>query len=99
MKVVLSAQATAALSEIGDYIARDNPARAASFVRELRASARAIGDMPHGFPLLPGREQDGIRRRAFRGYIIFYRIEAGRVSILHILHAARDHRPLLPAER
>jgi toxin ParE1/3/4 len=35
MRFELSPQAVADLQEIGDYIARDNPQRAASFASEL----------------------------------------------------------------
>ena len=44
-----------------------------------RASLLEIGD-----------EQQGIRRRVFGSYLIFYRIEEQRVTILDILNAVRD---------
>jgi plasmid stabilization system protein ParE len=31
----------------------------------------------------------------FGAYLIFYRVEADRVSIIHILHGARDYEALL----
>jgi len=95
MKVVFSGQAKAELREIGLYIARDNKPRAVSFVRELRAKAKQIGNAPRACPLLPGHEHRGIRRRPYGNYLIFYRIEDNRIAILHILHAARDYERLL----
>ena len=48
MKVVLTAAARDDLEEIGDFIAKDSPKRARSFVRELIEAARRIGDIPQG---------------------------------------------------
>jgi len=90
MRVVLSAEAKSDLREIGAYIARDNKARARSFARELRDKALEIGAMPRAFPLVRRFEHLGIRRRPYRDYLIFYRIEDGRVVVVHILHGARD---------
>jgi toxin ParE1/3/4 len=95
MKVVLSDQAKADLREIGLFIARDNKARARSFVRELQAKARDIGDIPRAFPLIPRYGHHGIRRRPYGDYLIFYTIEDDQVSVVHILHGARDYEPLL----
>ena len=44
MKVVLSDEALADLESIGDYIARDTPGRARSFVQELIATANQLAD-------------------------------------------------------
>ncbi len=98
MRVVLSDQANTDLREIGLHIARNNKNRARSFVRDLRAVAREVGDMPRAFPLVPRHERHGIRRRPYRDYLIFYRVEDDRVAIVHILHGARDYEALLFAQ-
>ncbi len=90
MKAILSDKAKNSITEIGEYIAEDNPRRAASFVRELRAKAMQIGNMPRAFPLMPRFEAQAIRRRPFGNYLIFYRIEDDRIFIIDILHAAQD---------
>ena len=95
MRVVFSHQAQAGLREIAFFIARDDKMRALSFVRELRTKAQDVGGMPRAFPLVPRYEHHGIRRRPFGNYLIFYRIEDDRVSIVHILHGARDYERLL----
>ena len=51
--------------------------------------------MPRAFPLLPNWEEQGIRRRPFGDYLIFYRINKDQVEILHILHGARDYEAIL----
>ncbi len=44
MSVIFSPEAEADLQQIGDYIAEDNPRRAASFVQELIEHATRIID-------------------------------------------------------
>ncbi len=95
MKVVLTDAARRDLEEIGDYIAQDNPRRARSFVRELIDAARQLGDAPEGFPLVGRYRHLNVRRRVHGNYLIFYRIEAERVAIIHVLHGARDYDTLL----
>jgi plasmid stabilization system protein ParE len=69
--------------------------RARSFVRELQAKAREVGEMPRAFPLVPRYERYGIRHRPYRDYLIFCRIEQDRVTIILIVHGARDYDALL----
>ncbi len=90
MIVDLTAMAEADLEAIGDSIARDNPARAASFVRELYRSCMELADMPEAWPIVPRYEHHGIRRRVHGRYLIFYRITAERVTILHVLNGAMN---------
>lgn len=95
MKVFLSAAALADLEAIGDWIARDNPARAATFVRELRDACEALGLSPERFAHVPRYSHLGIRRRVHGNYLIFYRVEVDMVDVLHILHGARDYEAIL----
>ena len=95
MKVVLTNEARRDLESIGDHIAQDNPRRAQSFVAELIHKARSLADLPKRFPLVPRYEHLGVRPRAYGNYLIFYRVESDRVSILHILHGARDYEAFL----
>jgi toxin ParE1/3/4 len=80
MKVVITAEAEADLEAIGDYIARDNPARALSYVRELYQLCLDIADMPQAWPVVPRYEHHDIRRRVHGRYLIFYRIRDDRMS-------------------
>ena len=95
MIVHISAEAEHDLEAIGDYIARDNPARAISFLRELREQCRSLADMPQRVPLVPRYEAAGVRRRGHGNYLIFYRIEADKIVIIHILHGAQDYSAIL----
>jgi toxin ParE1/3/4 len=95
MIVELTAAAEADLEAIGDYIARHNPVRALSFVRELYLRCLDIADMPEAWPVVPRYEHHGIRRRVHGRYLIFYRVGAGRITILHILNGAMDVEAIL----
>jgi len=95
MKVVLTAEALDDLEQIGDYIARDNPSRARSFVAELLGKARGLAALPEGFPLAPNYARSGIRRRAHGRYLIFYRIDPGQITVIHILHGSQDYQAML----
>jgi plasmid stabilization system protein ParE len=90
VRVVFTGKAENGLRTIGDYIAQDSPRRAVSFMKELREAAMALGESPLAFPVAPGFETYGIRRRTYGNYLILYRVSAERVEILHILHGARD---------
>ena len=95
MKVRFTAAARRQLREIGDRIAQDSPRRALTFIAEIEGRCRNLSEMPERFPLVPGREEHGIRRVAVGNYLIFYRVEPGAAVILHVLHGARDIDALL----
>lgn len=95
MIVVFAGDAEADLEHIGDHIAEGSPGRAFSFVRELRERCERLADMPKRFPLVPRHEHTGIRRAVHGNYLIFYRLSAETIEILHILHGARDYEAIL----
>lgn len=90
-RLLLSPRAAADLEEIADYIARDNPARAASFVAELEATCRAVAATPE---LYPARTDlaPGLRMAVHRHYLVLCRDLPGEdtVRIERVLHSARN---------
>ena len=78
--VRFSPKAEGDLEEIGDYIARDSPTRAVSFVDELRETCFRIGRSPEAFQLQP-EIGASIRRAVHRRYSIFYTITRGRSGL------------------
>ena len=89
-RVEFTARAEADLEGIGDYIALDDPRRAASFVRELRARCERIADQPRANRL---REEfgSGVRGAVHGSYLILYtHRDDGRVVVERIVHGARD---------
>lgn len=87
--VVFSRKAERDLEDIADYIAADNPRRAASFVRELRERCFALRTRPASAPPFPELAPDA-HILPYRSYVILYRDLARHVSIERVLHGARD---------
>ena len=63
MILEFSSEAENDLEHIADYIARDDPQRALSFVRELRSKCERLLNAPHSFAFVPRFEHHGIRLR------------------------------------
>ena len=98
MKVFITASARADLDEIFDYIAVDNPSRALTFTDKLVDRCHELGDFPKAYPLVPRYEDHGFRRRVCGNYLIFYRLQPGRVEVLRVIHGARDYERFLFSE-
>ena len=90
-RLTFTHQAEADLEAIGDHIALDSPFRAVTFIQELRADCEELRTMPERYPLLQRYRSSGVRRRVHGSYLIFYRVTADAVEILHILHGAMDY--------
>ena len=90
MRVELSALAESDLLDIALYIAEDSPDRAFSFVDELQQACDGLADRPLRFPLLPGFEEKGIRRRVHGRYAIVYAVDPAVVRVLRIVSTAMD---------
>lgn len=52
---------------------------------------------PYAYPLIPGRERSGIRRRLYRSYLIFYRVDSPNelIEVLHVINGAQDYESTL----
>jgi toxin ParE1/3/4 len=89
MRFRFSRRAEADIEGIGDYIARDNPDRAATFVAELRAHCRVLADFPEAAPLRPGLGND-IRMAVHGRYLILYVARGELLEIRRVVHGARN---------
>lgn len=81
-RLVLSPRAQLDLAEIGDYIARDNLARAMSFLDELKAHCERISEAPDAYP----RREDlgvGIRMAVHGRYLILFRSDTNGARRTH----------------
>jgi toxin ParE1/3/4 len=89
-RLILSPRAAADLEELAEYIARDAPARAASFVAELEARCRAVAEAPD---LYPSRADlaPGLRMAVHGRYLVLFRDFPGEgtVRVERVLHGAR----------
>ncbi|MBW7901093.1 MAG: type II toxin-antitoxin system RelE/ParE family toxin [Rhodocyclaceae bacterium] len=89
MQLVFLPQAELDLEVIGDYIARNNPCRAASFVRELQVQCRKLVKSPKAYRPRPELGK-AMRSCAYGNYLIIFAENAGLVQIVRILHGAMD---------
>mgnify|MGYP003591462764 FL=1 len=89
MRLAFTPLAEQDLDAVADYIVSDNPVRALSFLRELRAQCQRITLNPPGYRPRP-ELGDGIRSCAHGNYVIFFEFDPDSVVIVHILHGARD---------
>jgi toxin ParE1/3/4 len=90
-QLLLSPRAAADLADIAEYIARDNPGRAATFIAEIEATCRAVAAAPDIYParldLAPG-----LRMAVHGRYLVLFRDLADQnvVRVERVLHGARD---------
>ena len=89
MRVRLSIQALEDIRGIAAFISDHNPERAASFADELLDACEEIDERPAAYPsrLQWGR---GVRVRYYGHYAIIFDTDSALVSILRVVHAARD---------
>ena len=88
MRVVIRAGASRDLRAIGDWIARDNPRRAETFVVEREARAMALAAMPRRGPVVARTRLGPVRKLTHGSYLIYYRVRTNAVDILAVRHAA-----------
>jgi toxin ParE1/3/4 len=87
-------QAERHLDGIKGYIARDNPRRALSFIRELRRVCERLAEYPLTAPARP-ELRPGLRSFPHGDYLILYRPLRDGVSIVRVLHGSREASRLL----
>ena len=75
------------LDDIADFIARDNPLRAQTFVVELRSKLEVLKTQSVG---RAGRVFGTKELVLHPNYLAVYRIKANQVQVLTILHTARN---------
>ena len=88
MRLSFSPRADLDIEEIGDYIARDNPRRALSFIEEIRAHCVRVAETPTVFP---AREDlaPGLKMAVHGNYLILFQVQADTVRVERIVHGAR----------
>lgn len=89
MRLVITPLAQRDFETIGDYIAEDNPARAVTFIRELRTHCRKIQQTPQAYRLRSDITED-IRSAVYGRYVIYFTADKDIVRIIRVLHGAMD---------
>lgn len=94
LRLIILPAARDDLVEIGNFIAQDNPERAASFVAEIEARMIEVAERPRSFP--PRDElHKGLRSARHGSYMIFFVEHGNEVHVVRVLHGARNLPSLL----
>ena len=79
------------MRDIARYISTDNPEAAASVIARLRATGTALGETSTG---RPGRVAGTLEKSVTRlPYILAYAVGADQVTVLAVIHTARNWPP------
>ncbi|HYW16433.1 MAG TPA: type II toxin-antitoxin system RelE/ParE family toxin [Allosphingosinicella sp.] len=99
MIVRLTPEALKDLVEIWFWIAREDENRADAFVDELQRACDSLFPRPWRFPVALDLDGDPVRKRLYRGHLVFYRVLPEEVEVVRVIHAARDWMALLQVPR
>jgi toxin ParE1/3/4 len=88
-RLLITPLAARDLEEISDYIAIENPVRAGSFITELQDQCRRICFNPLAYRQRKDITAD-VRSCVHGNYVIFFDATPAEVTILRIIHRARD---------
>lgn len=78
------------LEEVGDYIARDSRYYAATIVADVRDAARSLAALANRGRVVPELGEQSIREIFISRYRLIYQVTPDAVSILALIHGARD---------
>ncbi len=80
------------LIEIYDWIAKDSPGRASSFVKKIDKRISALAQSPNlgRIPHHPRLKEFGYRVLILDAYLVFYIIRGHTVEIHRVIHGSRN---------
>lgn len=87
MEIKWTKTALGNLGLIADYIAQDNPARARTFIQEIRDKTTTLAEFPNIGR--PGRVIGTRELVVHKNYIIAYRMRGEAVEIIRVHHVAK----------
>jgi plasmid stabilization system protein ParE len=78
------------LRAIEDWIARDSPRHAIEFVDRLVEATEKLSRLPRSGRVVPEFGRRDLREVVFRGYRIVYLLRPRVVTVVRVVHGARD---------
>lgn len=93
MRIVWSDQSLEDIEEIREYIARDSPAAAESFVDRIFEAAERLVDHPLSGRIVPEFEHPALREVILGSYRIVHFVHPGMIWISTVFHSARLLKP------
>jgi plasmid stabilization system protein ParE len=93
MEILWSQESIDCLMDIEDYIAGDDPERAASFVEEIIEQVETqLPGNPRMGRMVPEVSRAEIREIIYRRYRIVYRVDSDRLTVLTVFPCQRQLR-------
>ena len=89
MKLLWTNEAINRLSEIEEYISRDNAERAIDFVSNLIEHANILLENPQIGRIVPELSNEQIREITYKNYRIVYRVKSEQLEILTVFESHR----------
>ena len=86
MKIIWSPLAIDRVTEISEYIARDNPSAAAKWVETIFDKVQILESSPESCRIVPEIQREDIRELINGNFRIIYRVEKEKISILTVRH-------------
>jgi toxin ParE1/3/4 len=86
MKVFWSPLAVDRVSEIAEYIARDNQTAAEAWINTVLSKMGKLKGFPETDRIVPETDNKKIRELIYGNYRIIYRMEEKRISVLTVSH-------------
>ena len=86
------------LALLENWIAKDSPLNAVDFIDRLVVCAEKLTSTPLLGRVVPEFNQERLRESIFRGYRIVYSVAGDQVTVLRVVHGARDLRRLATRE-
>lgn len=78
------------LQKIEEFIAKDSALHAVAFVDRLIESAEKLKTSPHIGRIVPEFNRQDLREVLCRGYRVVYLSSSDTVTVLRVVHGARD---------
>ena len=78
------------LDGVADYIAKDSPNYAASFVCEVRDAARSLAHLADRGRIVPEWDDESVRELFIGNYRLLYQVTSKSIYVIGFIHGARD---------
>lgn len=95
MKLRFSRLSRNDLFSIGEWIARDNPSRAAEYVIELENACKRLTDFPLTGAKIGRYNKQDVRRKVQGSHLVLYTMRQDTLFILRVVHGAQDYQQFL----
>jgi toxin ParE1/3/4 len=91
LKLVFTERSSADLSDARDWLVQNaGPRTAATVLTQIRGRFAHLKEWPYAGAQRPAYGE-GVRSTPAGSYVIYYAVDRSAVTILRVLHGARDH--------